>query len=46
MYLYPPGTGWSSPKLKSRYDRQSVNQYVLESSPRGFRGVAIERILI
>jgi hypothetical protein len=36
--IYPSRTGWSSPKSKSRYDRQPVNQYVLVSSPLGIKG--------
>jgi hypothetical protein len=35
-----------SQKSKSRYDRRSVNQYVLSSSPRGFRGAVFQRSLI
>jgi hypothetical protein len=35
LHIHPPGTGWSSPKSKSRYNQQLVNQYVLVSSPRG-----------
>jgi hypothetical protein len=45
-YIYFPGTRWSSPKSKSRYHRWSVNQYVLVSSPRDFRGAIVDRILI
>jgi hypothetical protein len=33
-------------QLKSRYDRQSVNQYILVSSRRGIRGVPSEGISI
>jgi hypothetical protein len=39
IYIYPSGTGWSSPQSKSRYDRRSVNQYILVRSPRDIRGV-------
>jgi hypothetical protein len=46
-YSNPPsGTGLYSPKSKSRYDRRSVNQYVLVPSPRGLRGAPYERISI
>jgi hypothetical protein len=40
-YVYPPGTGLSSPN-----DRQSINHYVLASSPPGFRWAVFERIVI
>jgi hypothetical protein len=42
--IYPSGTGCSS--LKSRYDRQSVNQYGLVPSPRGITGIPSKRISI
>jgi hypothetical protein len=42
IYIYPSGTGWSSPKSKSRYNRQPVNQYVLVPSPCRFRGAPSE----
>jgi hypothetical protein len=45
-FIYPSGTGWSSPNSKSRYGRRSVNQYVLVPSQRGFRGAPSARITI
>jgi hypothetical protein len=45
-YIYPSGTGWSSPNSKPRYDRRSVNQYVTVPSARGFRGAPSEQISI
>jgi hypothetical protein len=44
--LPPTWRARSSPKSKSRYDQRSVNQYVLVSSPRGYRGAPSERISI
>jgi hypothetical protein len=46
MYIYPSGTGWSSPKSKSHYDQRSVNQYALVPSPHSVRGIISEQILI
>jgi hypothetical protein len=45
-YLYPSGTGWSSPKPKSRYNRWLVSQNVLVSCPLGIKGVLCEGISI
>jgi hypothetical protein len=45
IYMYIPlGTGWSSPKSKSKscYDRRSVNQYVLVPRSRVLRGAPSE----
>jgi hypothetical protein len=51
IYIYIPREQddpvWSqSQTSKSRYDRRSVRQYVLVSSPHGFRKAIFERILI
>jgi hypothetical protein len=44
IYIYSSGTGWSSPKSKSCYDRRSVNQYILVPSPCGCIEVPSQRI--
>jgi hypothetical protein len=51
LYIQSLGIGWSSPKssqcqsqkLKSRYERRPVNQYVLVPSPLGIKGVPPEK---